>query len=404
MANEIVYFDSLETGAPTLNNAAGSAIAVLDACLITGFNTKSVTSITVSGGVATAVCTGHGYEGGVGRGIDIAGATPSGLNGRKKITVVNANTFTFPAPGVSDGAATGTITAKRSPLGWTKAYSDTNKAIYARTDVAASASLFRVDDTGAGIASATAAGIFGVESATGIDAYTSATSTTTLEKGANNTTAKRWVLIGDSRSFYLATEHVTYPWGSYPAMSAVAGFGDARSFRAGDLWRAFVLGGRHGLCPGYLSGANAGFSTQFRFMRSAGGLTQNVGGKVLGYEPNGSGGDGDARPFGYYDSASYANQQRHIPRWPSPVDGGLAVQYPVLVQERNDGMGHPIRGTMPGLAAPLAAVGAALNGQYPYGRVLAGVAGTGRDFLALSVLSGAGMYGAVLFDLTGPWQ
>lgn len=402
MANEIVYFDSLETGAPTLNNAAGSAIAVLDACLLTGFNLKSVTSISVTSSVATVACSGHGYESG--RMVDIAGSTPSGLNGRKKITVVNANTFTFPAPGVSDGSATGTLTAKRSPLGWTKARSDTNKAIYARTDVAASASLFRVDDTGAGIASATAAGIFGVESATGIDAYTSATSTTTLEKGANNTTAKRWVLIGDSRSFYLFTEHVTYPWGTYPAMSAVAGFGDVRSFRVGDLWRAFVLGGRHSLCPAYMNGSNSGFSTQFRFMRNAGGLSQNIGGKLLGYESNAGGGDSDQYPFGFYDSVSYANQTRHTPRWPSPVDGGLAVQYPVLVQERNDQMGHPIRGVMPGLAAPLAAVGSALSGQYPYGRVLPGVAGTGRDFLAVTVGAGNFRYGAVLFDITGPWQ
>lgn len=402
MANEIVYYDSLETGAPTMNNAAGSAIAVLDACLITGFNLKSVTSISVTSSVATVACSGHGYESG--RMVDIAGSTPSGLNGRKKITVVNANTFTFPAPGVSDGSATGTLTAKRSPLGWTKAHSDTNKAIYARTDPAASASGFRVDDTATGAAGATWASTFAVESATGIDTYGSATTATTIEKGPNNSTAKRWLLVGDGRSFYLFTEHVTYPWASYPAFSSVAGFGDVKSFRAGDAWRAFVLGNRHGLCPKTLNGYGTS-SSHFRLQRNAGGLIQNVGGMVLGYEQNSFGGDSTQRPFGLYVPTEAPGNERFIPRWPSPVDGGLAVQYPVMVQERNDGLGHPIRGVMPGLAAPLAAVGTALAGQYPYGRVLPGVAGTGRDFLVANMMSGTGpWYGAVMFDITGPWQ
>ena len=49
----IKYFESTDAGAPTLNNAVGSMIAVLDACLITGYNSKSVASITVASGVAT---------------------------------------------------------------------------------------------------------------------------------------------------------------------------------------------------------------------------------------------------------------------------------------------------------------------------------------------------------------
>lgn len=402
MANEIVYFDSQETGAPTLNNAAGSAIAVLDACLLTGFNSKSVTGISVTSNVATVSCTGHGYESG--RMIDIAGSTPSGLNGRKRITVTSANAFTFPAPGVSDGSATGTITAKRSPLGWTKAFSDTNKAIYARSDVAASASMFRVDDTATGSAGTTWASTFGVESASGIDVYTAATTATTLEKGANSAGAKRWLLVGDSRSFYLFTEHTTYTWATYGVLASVAAFGDVKSFRAGDAWRAFTMGNRHGLCPHNLSGSFSSTS-HFRLQRSAGGLAQNVGGLLLGYEPNSSGGDGDQRPFGQYDASLAPNNGRYFPRWPSPVDGGFAVQYPVMVQERNDGLGHPVRGVMPGLAAPLAAVGSQLIGQYFFGRILPGVAGTGRDFLVVSMMSGTGpWYGAVMLDITGPWQ
>lgn len=405
MPNEVVFFDSQETGAPTLNNIAGSLIALLDACLINGFALKAVSAITVTGGVASAVSAGHGYA--TGRMVDLAGATPSAINTRHKITVVDADRFTFPAPaGVADGATiTGTITAKRSPLGWVKAHAGTNKAIYARTDVAASASMFRVDDTGAAPAGGTFASIFGVEAAAGVDSYTNATTASTLEKGANDASAKRWVLVGDSRSFYLFTEHPSYTYGSRGVVTACAGFGDVKSFRAGDPWRAFTLANRHALCPRVLTGSASGFSAHFRLQRAAGGLALNVGGALLGHEYQGNGGDADQVPFGRYDpAASPSNTAAYTPRWPSPVDGGFAVQYPIPVIERNDMLAHPVRGVMPGLAAPLAAIGSSLAGPLWFGRVLPGVAGTGRDFLVVSYGAGNFWHGAVLFDITGPWQ
>ena len=97
-----IWYHSDETGAPALNNTAGSLIALLDALLITGFNTKAVTSVSVSAGVATAVISGHGYE--VGKTLLIAGATPTGLNGNQVITaVVDANTVRWAAVGAGNG-------------------------------------------------------------------------------------------------------------------------------------------------------------------------------------------------------------------------------------------------------------------------------------------------------------
>ena len=40
-----IYYDSSETGAPVLNNAAGSLDAVLYACLVTGFRTVTLDNI-----------------------------------------------------------------------------------------------------------------------------------------------------------------------------------------------------------------------------------------------------------------------------------------------------------------------------------------------------------------------
>jgi SPP1 family predicted phage head-tail adaptor len=70
---------------------------------------KTVSSLTRSGSTATAVVTGHGYL--TDEEIDIAGATQSEYNGRFYITVVDANTFTYPVTGTPVTPATGTITA-----------------------------------------------------------------------------------------------------------------------------------------------------------------------------------------------------------------------------------------------------------------------------------------------------
>ena len=105
MANDVVWYHSDEVGAPTLNNAAGSLNDVLYACLVTGFRSQTLTSINVASNVATATLAGHGYTNDMM--VDVAGATPAGLNGRKRITVTGPGTFTFPTTGVADGAATG---------------------------------------------------------------------------------------------------------------------------------------------------------------------------------------------------------------------------------------------------------------------------------------------------------
>jgi hypothetical protein len=56
-----IVFMSNEQGAPVLNNAAGSLISVLDACLVNGFNTVGIFSITITDNVATVVTSAtHG--------------------------------------------------------------------------------------------------------------------------------------------------------------------------------------------------------------------------------------------------------------------------------------------------------------------------------------------------------
>lgn len=86
----------------------------------------------VAGGVATAtVAAGHGYRDK--RIVEVSGAAEGAVNGRKRTTVTGTSTYTFPAPGVADGAVGGTITSRRATgLGSTAVVGQ--RQHYARTD------------------------------------------------------------------------------------------------------------------------------------------------------------------------------------------------------------------------------------------------------------------------------
>lgn len=75
--------------------------------------TVSVTSLSCSGNLATAVAPSHGFA--TGDRVRIAGATnyPEWWNGEDIITVTDANTFTFQQRVANIAAATGTLTATR---------------------------------------------------------------------------------------------------------------------------------------------------------------------------------------------------------------------------------------------------------------------------------------------------
>lgn len=128
--HDVRHFDSDMTGAPSTAGmaAAGRFLAILDACAVNGFNLKAVTSLTVANGVATATTDGdHGFRDYTV--IRIEGATPAELNGDWKVQVTAGNTFTFETT-APDGPATGTLSTKTAPLGWTKEFSATHVGVY----------------------------------------------------------------------------------------------------------------------------------------------------------------------------------------------------------------------------------------------------------------------------------
>ena len=396
MPNEIVWYHSDEVGAPVLNNVAGSLIGVLDACLITGFQQQTLTGVTVASGVATATLSGHGYSDQMM--VDIAGASPGALNGRQKITVTGANTFTF-TTAAGDGAASGSITAKRSPLGWTKPHSGTHLAIYQRTDPTATAMMLRVDDTLATSQYANHARVLMIESASDINTYTFASNNQVggqyWGRGeAFSASTKPWILVGDGKTFYFFSDmphasSITYATtgGLNPHM-----FGDINTYRPGDAYHC-LLGGPSesgvsgGNAPsfGMVYGVRLGEAptSLFRLViaRKYDGIASAIASVGLLFP-------GITSPaIGFHGGA-----------YPSPVDNGFVMQKEVLVVENSSTFGHPIRGKSRGLIAPLTSVRNALHRQ-----VLTNITGHAGSVLFVATAYTNGAAGCLAFDLTGPW-
>jgi len=191
-------------GAPVLSGTAGALIGVLDAVLVNGFGLQTVSSLVVTGGVAvvTVPTTPSAVVDSV---VTVAGATPAGLNGEKRVTTVTSNSLSF-ATTEANGTASGTITVKVAAAGWSKLYSDTNIAAYKIIEPMGSGFVLRVDDTGA-----TTVRVRGYEAMsdinTGSGPFPSVAQTAGLglwwsKSNVASSDARPWRIVADSRGMY----------------------------------------------------------------------------------------------------------------------------------------------------------------------------------------------------------
>lgn len=260
----IKAFHADQTGAPTLNGTVGSLIAVLDAVLVDGYNQVNVASITRIGTTVTVTTsTPHGYNNpvttyweapGVNNIARIAGANETQYNGDWAITYVSASVFTFQIATAPATPATGSITTKRAPAGFTKPYSGTNKGVYRSADITSRQHYLQVTDiadcpNGQG---ARYAGWRGYESMSSIDLgiYPFPTivdigvfgqyiaKSTTLDA-----TARGWTIYSDGKTFFLVihADQTTSSPTNYFTSCLLMGFGDILS-TAPDAYGTFVCG------------------------------------------------------------------------------------------------------------------------------------------------------------------
>ena len=345
-----IVFMSNEQGAPTLNNAAGSLISVLKACLVTGFNNVGITSVTIAGNVATVVTTAnHGLT--VGQRATVAGVSITAANGDKTVaSVPNVTTFTYPCVNsdVSEGPVSASV--KRTPLGWVEQFSKTNVSMFKSSDPAAYGQSLRVDDT----STTTGARVIGVENPTGIDTWTDKFPLETQMagggywmKGAYTAAAKAWCIVGDERFFYFLVENSTQT-DYYGANSGNSQYWSFNPFHFGDIV-SYKNSESFGAVLGCMLGTGGTSNSQQSSLLVNNDLGTNPGtvGHFIARQQS-------AVTKSVYVGTSFFGGQSPgvaaLPRYPSPVDNGLIITEPVLVSEFLAYANNPVRGVMPGLA------------------------------------------------------
>lgn len=383
----VKHFHNVMVGAPVLSGTAGALIAVLDACLVTGFDTKSATSLVVAGGVATLSFSGS-HSATVDSVVLVAGSSIAALNGEQKVTAIGAGVVRF-ATAEADATASGTITFKMAPVGWAKVFSGTNLAAYKSADPASTGMCVRVDDAGT-----TSARVVGYESMSDINTGIGLFPTAAQMAGGGywnksnsaNATAVKWNLTGDTRGFYLsvAGETTTQPL-AYGANTRYVG--DIVAFKPGGDPYAFALGYATSNSLLSYSGNVDGSFLSIAFPRSYVGL----GLSKLHYS------------FSYTGANVTSGQDNFFGSFPGDIDGGLRLCKRFL----SDNISAPPRGDFPGLfTSPQNQLGL----YYSTNMVVAGVGeAAGRKLLAINSNSTttqipSANVGCLFIDITGPWR
>jgi len=237
------YYSSADSGAPVLNGNNGSLIALLDACLVNGYGSVAITSITQAAGVATVTTTApHGYGSVPKTRLLIAGATPAAYNGEFDCTITGLNTFTYVVPGGTASPATGTITAKKNHCSWTKAFSATNQAAY-QMPVGSNGHYLLVNDAGTANVATLKGCEVAYDASTGLNYFPAPS-----QQGGNgnlwmfksstaNSTARPWILICNGNLFHLLVDN-----SSDSSTGGGISFGQINSYSSGDAYATILTG------------------------------------------------------------------------------------------------------------------------------------------------------------------
>ncbi|MGJ7558643.1 hypothetical protein ACSFBI_32115 [Variovorax sp. RB3P1] len=388
-------FNSTMSGAPALSGTVGSLVALLDAVLVNGFDTKTASALTVAGGVASMPFTGaHSAQ--VDSVISISGITGAyaSLNGEQKVTAVGAGVVKF-ATTMADGAASGTVVFKMAPAGWEKPFAKASVGVYRSLDPASTKMLVRVDDSGT-----TLARVVAYESMTDVDTGTGAFPTAAQINGGGawakstlaSATVVPWALHADSRTFYFSPIAGNASGATTIFGSATRCFGDLIALKPGGDAYACALNYSTNVTTVSAASDNqvfTGAGFQMAMPRSYAGLGSSLLHCVLPYIGTNtytSGSDGALGAF------------------PSVIDGSLLLSRRYVAQA----LTAPPRGELPGvLSSPQSLV---FDTFKQLDRVPGSGAFVGRTLQAVTPTTALGNgstnvnTGVGFIDITGPWR
>ncbi len=416
MSTSVKYMHSGMQNAPQLTNDWGVLVDMLDACLVNGFNTQTVTSLSRTGTTATATFgSGHGYV--QHQVIQIAGVVETGWNGQYRVLSVTTNTLTFAVVDTIAATATGSMTAKTAPLGFEKPFSGTQKAVYRSPNPLSSRLFLRVDNSLDPVWTSTYAkygkvtvsdGMSDMDTFTGSQMpYDPANPTKNhvgtgsgssaingwakwyyahVSSGADSSSAdtgsRSWVLIGDDRGFYFLPAWTS----AAPRLRASYCFNDIKSYKGGDAYKT-----------AFFSTLNyAVASTSYRPDSYSGMFQSSVSGGLL-LKPHsqiGSPVSIGLRTLSLNNSLQISGYVSNIDV-PNPADNAY-IFHPAYVREST--AGGVLRGEMQGVywvlqSQPVADM-----------TVLTDVIDSSRVYLMVANAYSTAQEGRILFDITGPWR
>jgi len=331
-------YRSTDFGAPNLQGQAQKMVDLLQAVLVDGYGTQtlSANALTSSGTTCTfSTPIAHGWVGTAK--VTIAGATPSAYNGEFSATVVNPTTVSYTAlsaPGSSP--ATGTITVKQAGAGWTKPAELTgvNKAAF-KQGTGSSGFYLRVDDT-----NPTYSIVRGYETMsdpdTGTGLFPTATQQPTgeyfVKSASNDTVSRPWMIVANEGFFILYIDTNS----GAGAQSNIHFFGDIASYIPGDLTKAIIKAGTGTTFSSIANSPNAALTSTFvgaylsrPYSQIAGAVTMSL------FTDHVKGGGGNFGAGG-------------MP-YPNPADNGVYLSK-LWVGESGTGT---LRGEIPGVWSPL---------------------------------------------------
>ena len=422
MSNKVKWLHSGMAGGPVLSNNWGDMTALLDACLVNGFNLKVVTAITRSGTTATATLgSGHGFV--VDQVILVAGCDQGEYNGEFTVTAISLTTVSYKVNGtpVTPATAAGTITMKVAPLGFEIAFTGTNKRAYRSPNPLSNRHYLRVDDslptgyttTWAKFARVTAAeGMADIDTFVGGRAPYDPSAPTRNEvpsgsgtsmyagwfkwyyarqysnenSGDNGAWARSWILIGDDRGFFLSNSA-----GYGGDKRVLHAFTDFDSYKHADAYASLLIATER-----YRTMGDSWGSYPSDDAKSA--YAQDTGGKICirNYSQLGDNARLGLLALNDGNNQNISNRSGAIP-FPNGPDYSLII-HPIYLRESAVG-GH-LRGVLPG------AFWIHQNQPYAHLSVIDNVIGyEGRKFLIVTVdYASEGNTSGFAYDITGPWR
>lgn len=388
----VKVFHSEMAGAPVLTGAAGSLIALLDACLVNGFGAKTLTSLVVSGGVATAAFSGT-HPAMADAVVTIAGASPAGLNGDHKVLSAGTGTVTFSVT-EADTTATGTMTMKLASAGWEKRFTGTNLAVYRSLDMTGLRFNLRVSDT-----ALYDARIVGYETMSAVSTGTGPFPTTAQQSGGlylhkaynDSVTAIPWVIFANGKRFYICNAPMQVPTYSplYTSM-LINGFGEFPSLKSSvDSYAGLITGATTPVSWHQVFGF-LGIGNNMYFARASSGAGSAIQGRLVS---------------GTQSAPGYASGESSVQGELPGITGKLRVHNPLLSESDVNTSGAGVRGYLNELFHTPQGITQAMNL-----RKLDRVPSSGRNLLVIPASAApadplvSSYIPATFIDVTGPWE